>query len=84
MVSKSRLTRIEQKFLEDQAHLHYLLKKGWKPWEIADQQIHFMILMMKNHIELTHPEWSQEKIRKQLRKTLHQNKGREYKQKCHR
>lgn len=74
MTQNFRLQRIEQKFKEEQSHIRYLINHGWTPLDIADQQTHFLIFMLKEQIVRKHPGWTQTQILQELRRLLNQNK----------
>ena len=65
-----RNQRIREKYIQDRAHIKYLLENGWKPLDIADQMTQYTIIMLKEGIFKRHPEWTSEEILKEMRKLI--------------
>jgi hypothetical protein len=65
-----RKKRALEKFREDQAHIDYLLKKGWTSFEIADQLTHFMLVTLKEGVKMNNPNLSEEETKQKIKEII--------------
>ena len=70
ITQNQRHIHIRRKFLEDQAHIQYLMKNGWHLLDIADQMIHYELTLFKDEIISRHPDWNEEQIRDEMKKKI--------------
>lgn len=74
MRSPVRSEHFREKYEQYQAHIKYLLDKGWDPLKIADQMTHFMILSLREGFRNQHPEWSEVRLLQAMREKIVQDK----------
>jgi hypothetical protein len=66
----SREERIREKYREDQRHIKYLFSKGWRPLDIADHMIQYMIDLLRETEKKVHPKWTEPQILEEMRKKI--------------
>ncbi len=70
VLDQTREQRQRQKFLEEERHFEYLLKRGFNSLDIADHLIHIMLEISREGLKNQYPGASDADIRKLLRAQL--------------